>query len=254
MGMMNQLFQFGAIPEGTAPNCVRQVRTQLAMRLERELQTQYRWLANCTRAVKAGQWGGQRRAVRRLKLAVLIAKCDEFLGEKTLPELPPNWEQVNLYYGYGACDKFARDHGGTSRDGVEVGVKSHLILLLGLNRIGYQPSKGTVRKETARFFEAVENWRTWCASLNTDGGERGMALADRLLAQREEITAIMPKVAVAVARRRPESTDNDWRGMLQGYAPEFAHEDVPDPSGPLCILHAALDVLGGYPGIRSYAC
>ena len=110
--LIENLYQGRGIKPGTKPERVRQVMGVLAKKLIRELGTQYLWLAGCTVAVKAGNWGGVRREKRRLKLAELIRECANYLGEEDpIAKFPEGWERSNLFYGYQARRKYGKQNG-----------------------------------------------------------------------------------------------------------------------------------------------
>jgi hypothetical protein len=81
--------------------------------------------------------------------------------------------------------------------------------------------------------------------------ERGIALADKLLAQRPAIEVWMKAMGLALDRRDRRATDLDWVTLFSKFAPELS-SDVPDCGSIVCHLHAAIDTLGGCHGVREY--
>ncbi len=111
-----RLEQGRELPRCLCHNRIAQVRDSLVVELIDHLNTEYRWLASCTVAVQAGYWGGERRRKRRLKLAAMINRCSEILGEPSpLARFPKGWEMTGLYYGYGAWEQ-VRSQGGLTTD------------------------------------------------------------------------------------------------------------------------------------------
>lgn len=85
--------------------------------LTRKLQEQYIWAASCSVAVRAGMWGGERRRLRRLKIARMIGTCAVYLGiPDPIAQLPKGWETRGLLYGYRVLDRIAAETGQAMMD------------------------------------------------------------------------------------------------------------------------------------------
>ena len=102
MSLLDRLYMGEEIPNGTDHSRVKQMEQVLRDRLTKKLQQRYTWLATCTVAVQAGEWGGRRRVAQRQKLMSLINKCRKYRGIETI--VPDNgWAYIGLRFGYGAC-------------------------------------------------------------------------------------------------------------------------------------------------------
>ena len=102
------LYAGEGIPSAATPAQVESVMFELFELLQEKLREEYRWLASCYVAVMAGNYGGQRRVKARRKLLGLINECRTRLQLSAI--VPPSgWEQVGLYYGFGAVHAYASD-------------------------------------------------------------------------------------------------------------------------------------------------
>jgi hypothetical protein len=101
------LYEGKEIPEGASIDTVEELHMRLSGRLIRKLITPYTWLAVAYVAVVAGDWGGRRRMKARRKLFGMINKCETFLKWEPI-KMRDGWENQNLIFGFGACQKISR--------------------------------------------------------------------------------------------------------------------------------------------------
>lgn len=100
------------IPANAKRQAVEGVMQDLLVELTHKLMKPYVWLAITTSAIEAGQWGGNRRLNRRLKLAKMIGECATFLGvEHPLAHFKKGWERTGLAYGYGIVEQLSQQTG-----------------------------------------------------------------------------------------------------------------------------------------------
>ena len=86
------------IPEGTDLRLVLDTYELLIDRFERKLNESYTWLATCTVAVEGGRWGGERRRKTRVKLALILSKCRNWLKGHGLTDdgIPPMYVPIKF--------------------------------------------------------------------------------------------------------------------------------------------------------------
>ena len=99
------LYAGQGVPAKASETQVQEVLAELTANLLKKLNTEYKWLAACSVAVMAGQWGGVRRVKARKKLLTIINQCRSHL-EMEVWEPAEGWEYHNLFYGYGAIGYF----------------------------------------------------------------------------------------------------------------------------------------------------
>lgn len=124
--ILERIYQTGHVPEGSNVLHVWQLRRELRWRLESKICTEYLWLAVNMGAVNAGMHGARRRIRQRKRLLVAFNACREFLGQSPL-ELPDGWEEVNLFYGCCAVQKYAEQTGMSEEDIVSLGMFDAMI-------------------------------------------------------------------------------------------------------------------------------
>lgn len=82
--------------------------------------------------------------------------------------------------------------------------------------------------------------------------EAGIALVDLLLTRRKPIENWMISMGHALDRQNPDSIELDWPTLLAKFAPTHARQRLPHHDKLKGVLHAIIDDLGGFPGIRQY--